>query len=42
MLVLVESIASGHKAFAIREKVADVVEEVRFDPFGKSTDTGNS
>lgn len=35
ILVLVESIASGHKLIRIRDRVADKLEEVYFDPYGK-------
>ncbi|XP_012341886.1 39S ribosomal protein L33, mitochondrial [Apis florea] len=33
ILVLVESIASGHKLVRIRDRVADKLEEVYFDPY---------
>ena len=35
ILVLVESVASGHKRIKMRERLGDKIEEVQFDPYGK-------
>ncbi|KAF3421339.1 hypothetical protein E2986_12058 [Frieseomelitta varia] len=33
ILVLVESVASGHKRIKMRERLGDKIEEVQFDPY---------
>lgn len=35
VLVLVESIVSGHRMTRIRERLADKLEFIFFDPYGK-------
>lgn len=35
VLVLVESIVSGHRLVRIRERLADKLEFIYFDPYGK-------
>ena len=34
-MVVVESMVSGHKATAVRERQGDKVEVIRFDPYRK-------
>lgn len=34
-MVLMESVVSGHKFNAIRERLADKMELIKFDPFSK-------
>lgn len=36
ILVLLESVVSGHKYMVVRERLADKLEVAKFDPYGKS------
>lgn len=41
-MVLMESMVSGHQYTAIRERLADKLEVIRWDPFSKSHTTHTS
>lgn len=34
-MVVVESVVSGHKFNTVRDRLADKIELIRFDPYGK-------